>query len=244
MAIEDVIALLHPVLAVIVVFPLLGIVVNRALKTRSRRLETSVAEGKSKIPPNVGQEHLQLGRWLTGSVVGVALLGLAYAIFFENILPKHVWSKNLFQVVFIVAMFAATIASLALLYKARERLWRGVFATLTGTGLIILGCQEGVYRLDNEWYWSHYYIGIAAALLMIFSLAIIQDIYQDRSNQWRYVHIALNCLALLLFVGQGMTGTRALLEIPLSWQKPYVEQLYKKQCDKKPCTVQAPSVTK
>ncbi len=244
MAIEDAIALLHPVLAVLVVFPLLGIVVNRAIKTRSRRLENAVAGGKSKIPPVVGQEHLQLGLWLTGAVVGVALLGLAYAIFFENILPKQVWSKNPFQAVFIVVMFAATIASLVLLYKARERLWRGIFATLTGAGLIILGCQEGVYRQDKEWYWSHYYIGITSALLMIFSLAIIQDIYQDRSNRWRYLHIALNCLALLLFVGQGMTGTRALLEIPVSWQKPYVEKLYIKQCDKNPCTIQVPPTTK
>jgi len=59
---------------------------------------------------------------------------------------------------------------------------------------------------------------------MVFSLAIVEDIYKDRSNRWRYVHIILNCLALLLFIGQGMTGTRDLLEIPLSWQKPYIYQ--------------------
>lgn len=236
MSFEDLIALLHPALAVMVVFPVLGVVVNRAWKTRSRRLENA-GGGKSKIPPVVGQEHVELGRWLAGSVVGVALVALAYAIFFESILPKQVWSKNPFQVIFIVAMFAATIASLAFLYKAKDRMWRGIFATLTGAGLIILGCQDGVYRLDNQWYWSHYYIGIAAALLMIFSLAIVQDIYQDRSNRWRYIHIVLNCVALLLFVGQGMTGVRDLLEIPLSWQKPYIYQ-----CDfaKKTCPAPAP----
>ncbi|TAG11991.1 MAG: DUF4079 domain-containing protein, partial [Oscillatoriales cyanobacterium] len=32
----------------------------------------------------------------------------------------------------------------------------------------------------------------------------------------------LNSIAVLLFLGQGMTGTRDLLEIPLSWQKPYI----------------------
>jgi hypothetical protein len=61
-------------------------------------------------------------------------------------------------------------------------------------------------------------------MLMIFSLAIIEDIYQDRSNRWRNVHIILNCLALLLFLGQGMTGTRDLLEIPLSWQTQHLQQ--------------------
>ena len=74
---------------------------------------------------------------------------------------------------------------------------------------------------------------------MIFSLAIVREIYQDRTNRWRMIHIALNSFALLLFIGQAFTGTQALLEVPLAWQKPYVEKLYEQQCDKKPCTVQS-----
>jgi Protein of unknown function (DUF4079) len=57
---------------------------------------------------------------------------------------------------------------------------------------------------------------------MIFSAAIFPDIYQDRTNRWRNIHVVLNCFALLLFIGQGMTGTRDLLEIPLSWQEPFI----------------------
>nr|WP_322744215.1 MULTISPECIES: DUF4079 domain-containing protein [unclassified Coleofasciculus] len=57
---------------------------------------------------------------------------------------------------------------------------------------------------------------------MVFSLAIVQDIYKDRSNRWRTVHVLLNTIAVLLFIGQGMTGPRDVLEIPLSWQKPYI----------------------
>lgn len=232
---NDLIALIHPAIAVFFVFPLIGMVVNFAWQTRQRRLQTN-NEGKSKIAPVVGREHVDLGNWLTGSVVGLALIGLAYPIF-EHILSEQVWSKNPFQVVFIVLMFAATIASLVLLYRTRQRHWRAIFATLTGTGLVVLGCQDGVFRRTNEWYWSHYYIGITATLLMVFSLAIVEDIYKDRSNRWRYVHIILNCLALLLFMGQGMTGTRDLLEIPLSWQKPYIYQ-----CDfaNKTCPKPAP----
>ncbi|MBA2375638.1 MAG: DUF4079 domain-containing protein, partial [Rubrobacter sp.] len=133
-------------------------------------------------------------------------------------------SREPFQVAFIGLMFVATISSLVFLYKSRDKLWRGVFATLTGAGLVILGCQDGVYRLSNEWYWSHYYIGIVAALLMIFSLAIAPSIYKDKSHRWRVIHTVLNCVALLLFIGQGMTGTRDLLQIPLSWQGPYIYQ--------------------
>lgn len=129
-------------------------VVNFAWQTRQRRLQTA-GEGKSKIPPVVGREHVNLGRWLTGGVVGIALIGLAYPIF-EHILDEQVGSKNPSQVIFIVLMFAATIASLVLLYRAKQRHWRGIFATLTGMGLVVLGCQDGVFRRTNEWYWSHY----------------------------------------------------------------------------------------
>ncbi|MBW4612593.1 MAG: DUF4079 domain-containing protein [Desmonostoc vinosum HA7617-LM4] len=222
MELADFLGLLHPAIAVIFVFPLIGNVVNFAWQTRQRRLQTSDGN-KSKIPPIVGTEHRNLGQWLTGAVVGLVLLGLAYPIG-KNILKNQLWNKVPFQVVFILLMFAATIASLVLLYRAKQRLWRAVFATLTGAGVVILGCQDGVFRRTNEWYWSHYYIGIAAALLMIFSLAIVQDIYQDRTHRWRTIHTILNCIALLLFIGQGMTGTRDLLEIPLSWQESYVYQ--------------------
>jgi membrane protein YdbS with pleckstrin-like domain len=139
-----------------------------------------------------------------------------------------------FQAILVLFMFIATLASLVLLYRARAKLWRAIFATLSGMGLIILGAQDGVYRLGNEWYWSHYYYGIVVSLLMIFSLAIVEDIYKDRANRWRNVHIILNCLALLLFIGQGITGARDLLEVPLSWQKPAVYgcNFQQKKCTK------------
>jgi Protein of unknown function (DUF4079) len=232
---KDLILLLHPIAAVIFVFPLLGIVVNRALLVRQRRLED-----KSKIPATVGKEHVQLGQWLTGSVVGVVLLALANDVI-GNIIQNGVWGKEPFKVVFIGLMFGAAIASLTLLYKAQSKLWRGVFATLSSMALIVLGAQDGVYRKTGQWYVSHYYYGITAAVLMIISLTILREIYQDRTHRWRTVHIVLNSMALLLFIGQGITGTQALLEIPLHWQKPYVQKLYELQCEQKPCTVQ-PSV--
>ncbi len=210
---EDFVALIHPAIAVAFVFPLIGVVANFAWQTRQRRLQN--AQGvKSKIPPVVGREHVQLGRWLTGSVVGISLIAIAYSIVFKSFIKKNLWQENNPQAILIILLFVATTASLVLLLRAKPKLWRGVFATLTGMGLIILGAQDGVWRLSNEWYWSHYYYGIAASLLMIFSVAIVEDIYKDRANRWRNLHIVLNCLALLLFIGQGITGARDLLEIP------------------------------
>ncbi len=240
MEFRDLVLLLHPVMAIIVVFPLIGIVVNRALQTRQRRLQTATA-GKSKIPPTVGAEHVQLGRWLTGSVVGIVLLAFANDIF-GHIIDKKVWGQDPSKVMLISITFGVAIASFGILYRVEARLWRGIFATIAAISLVVLGSQDGIYRKTEQWYFSHYYYGITAAILMIFSLAILREIYQDRTNRWRAIHIVLNSIALLIFIGQGITGTQALLEIPLAWQKPYVQKLYEQQCDKKPCTVQTAPV--
>ncbi len=239
----DLAGLIHPTLAVIFVFPLIGIVSYYAWQTRQRRLQT-LDKSKSKIPPTVGGEHVKIGRWLAASVVILALIGLAHPIFL-TMAEQQTWSNEPFQAYFIVALFILTILSLFFLFKARKRLWRGVFASLTGMGLVILGLQDGVFRRDFEWYLSHFYFGLAAAMLMLFAEAIAPDIYQDRKNRWRTVHIVLNSIALLLFIGQGFTGTRDLLEIPPYWQKPYVEQLYINNCQAappdNPCLVQPPA---
>jgi MFS family permease len=234
---RDLILLLHPFIAVVVIFPLIGMVMNRAIQTRQRRLQVSTG-AKSAIPSSAGPEHARLGRWLTGAVVGIVLLAFANDVF-GNIVDKKVWVQSPFQVILVSLVFITAIASLTLLYRAKTRLWRSVFGILTSVALIVIGSQDGVYRKTEQWYISHYYYGITAAILMIFSLAIVREIYQDRTNRWRSIHISLNSFALLLFIGQAFTGTQALLEVPLAWQKPYVEKLYEQKCDKKPCTIQS-----
>lgn len=220
MTLDNWLTLLHPALAVIVVFPLIGIVVNFAWATRQRRLQVKAGNKKSKIPPVVGRDHVQLGKWLSASVVGIILIAFAHAIFSKNIIKNQLFTQDPPQAIFIVLMFALTIASLVFLYQAQAKQWRAIFATLTGMGLVVLGTQEGVFRRTAEWYISHYYYGMVAALLMIFSLAIIDEIYKDKSLFWRRVHIILNSIALLLFIGQGITGTRDIFEIGLYTPPP------------------------
>lgn len=236
MDVTDITGLIHPAIAVFFVFPLIGTVVHFAWQTRQRR-QQAAAEGKSKISPAVGPEHLKLGRWLSSAVVGVALLGMAQP-FISKFIQNQTWTAAPLRVVFVALMYGLTIASLVLLHRARPPLWRGVFATLTGMGLILLGCQPEIFRRGNEWYASHYYFGMTAAMLMIFSLAIVPDIYQDRKHRWRIAHAVLNSIALLFFIGQAMTGTRDLLEIPLHWQAPAVYSLYDPNCLNQPCNVQ------
>lgn len=225
---KDLILLLHPVIAVAFVFPLIGIVVQLALKVRQRRLQSD-----KSVAPQSGREHVLTGKMLTGAVVGITLLALANDI--GNALLKQ---QNIWKITEIGLLFFGTIAALVLLYRAKNRLWRAVFAVFCGMGLVILGCQDGIYRNTEHWYISHYYYGMTAALLMIFALAILPDIYRNLS--WRNIHICLNVAALLLFVGQSITGTRSLLEIPLHWQESYIQQLYEQKCEIQACTIQPP----
>ncbi|MBD1912284.1 MULTISPECIES: DUF4079 domain-containing protein [unclassified Leptolyngbya] len=246
MSAKDLATILHPAIAAFYVFPLIGIAVYYAWQTRQRRLQAQ-ADGKSKIPPVVGSEHLKLGKWLSASVVGIALLGMAQPIVKKLIFDSQNWAANSTRFFLILLFFVATIASLVMLYRARTPLWRAVFATLCGMGVIIIGFQKFqagdgnlyplVFRRDYEWYVSHFYFGMGATMLMIFSLATIPDIYKDRSNGWRKAHALLNCVALLFFIFQGITGARDLIEIPPSWQQPYVEQLYINNCQAQPCQV-------
>jgi hypothetical protein len=216
----DILRLLHPFLAVTFVMPLIGVAVYFAVQTRQRRLAVANKE-KSTIAPVVGKEHVRVGQWLSGSVVALVLLGLAHPIF-KTIARENAWAEDPFRGFFVLAIYALTIASLVFLYRARTPLWRGVMATLTGTGLWLLGMQPGVWRRGFEWYVSHFYLGMAAAMLMIFALATLPEIY--KSKRWRLAHAALNTVAVLLFISQGITGVRDLLEIPLHWQEPFIFQ--------------------
>ena len=209
---QDLISLIHPALVVSFVFPMVGIVTHYAWQTRQRRL--AAKKDKNKIPAVVGREHVKVGRWLAASVVVASLIALAYSIVYKSFIKGKLWQQNNPRAILIILMFVATIASLVLLLRAKPKLWRGIFATMTGMGLVIIGEQEGVWRLADQWYWSHHYFGIAVSLLMIFSIAILDDIYRDRTNTLRNIHIVLNCFALLLFIAQGITGARDLLEIP------------------------------
>ncbi|MGF1520916.1 MAG: DUF4079 domain-containing protein [Leptolyngbyaceae cyanobacterium] len=201
--------LAHPAIAVFYVFPLIGITTYFAFQARQRRLATMNKE-KTRIAPVVGQEHVKIGRLLAASVVGTALLGLTHPLI-KKMVENNAWAADNFRVLFVAAVYALTVATLIFLYRAKMPMWRGIFAALSSMGLIILGCQPEIFRRGNEWFISHYYYGMGAALLMIVSVAILPEIY--RSPAWRRAHIALNIIALLFFIGQGITGARDLFEI-------------------------------
>lgn len=203
--------LLHPALAVALVYPLLGAGLQLARQTRQRRLN------QAKAPATAGAEHTALGRWLTAAVVAIQLL--AYAVV---ILTKQPSQLTPARGGLLLLVFAGAVLALVALWRVRQAAYRAVFALLCWIGVIGLGLQPEIWRLsdnplDPAFWHSHFWGGMGLTGLLLFALAARPDI--QRSLRWRRLHLSANALAALIFIAQGITGPRDLLEIPLSWQK-------------------------
>ncbi|WP_413442537.1 DUF4079 domain-containing protein [Synechococcus sp. MIT S1220] len=198
--------ILHPALAVVLIYPLLGMVVRLAWQTRQRRVF------KVKHPPVVGRDHSELARWLAGGVVLIVLLALSVVIATKASIGQ--FEGGVARAALLSLVLLGTVVSLVALWRCRDQRLRLAFAGITGGGVLGLGAQQEVWRQD------HYWGGVAVTLLMLLSLAARQEILRDL--RWRRLHITASVLAAFLFLAQGITGSRDLLEIPLSWQKPAI----------------------
>lgn len=210
--------LLHPVLAVAVVYPLLGMVLRLAMQTRDRRVN------KAKLPPTVGRDHADLGRWLAAAVVAIVLLALAVVILTGH--PLAAFPGGLPRLGVVLLVLLGSVLALVLLWRAKSPLYRASFALLCWAGVITLGLQGEVYRLgDNPFegaFWqSHFWGGAGLTGLMLFSVASRPEI--TKQLRWRRLHGSANALAAVIFLAQAISGSRDLLEIPISWQKPAIQ---------------------
>ncbi len=209
--------LLHPALAVVLVYPLLGMVLRLARQTRDRRLT------QAKHPPTVGRDHADLGQWLATAVVAIVLL--AEAVVIATAHPLADFEGGLARLGMLTLVLVGSVVALATLWRVKQPLYRASFALLCWAGTIGLGLQPEIYRrsdnpLDPVFWQSHFWGGIGLTGLMLFSVACRPEIH--RHLRWRRLHLTANVLAALVFLAQGLTGPRDLLEIPLSWQKPTI----------------------
>ena len=217
MTITDWLWILHPALAVVLIYPLIGMVVRLAWQTRQRRVD------KVKHPPVVGRNHSDLGRWLAVGVVLLVLIALTVVIATKA--PPADFSGGAGRAIQLSIVLLGTGASLVALWRSKAAALRLSFSLITWMGVLTLGAQPEVWRLSDDplspaFWQSHYWSGVAVTGLMLFSLAARPEILRDL--RLRRLHVTASVLATLLFVMQGITGTRDLLEIPLSWQKPAV----------------------
>ncbi len=207
--------LIHPVLAVVVVYPLLGMVLRLAQQSRDRRIH------HSKVPASVGRDHADLGHWLTSAVVGIVLIAEAVVIATNK--PLVAFEGGTGRLVQLLLVLIGSLIAFAALWRVRKPLYRASFALLTWFGVIALGLQPEVFRRSddplNPVFWqSHFWGGIGLVGLMLLAFAMRPEVHRDL--RWRRLHLALNLLATVLFLAQAISGPRDLLEIPLSWQKP------------------------
>lgn len=210
--------ILHPALMVTIAYPLLGVVLHLARRTRQRRL------GRSRLPAGSGAEHSELGTTLTAAVVAIVLVALVVVI--STKVPLATFAGGPGRLALLALVCAGTVAALVALLRVRRAPFRAGFALLTWIGLLLLGSQPEVWRVSDDpfspaFWQSHYWGGAGLTGLLLFSLAARPEI--QRSLRWRRLHLGANALAALLFLAQAVSGSRDLLEIPLSWQKPAIQ---------------------
>ncbi|MCS5691056.1 DUF4079 domain-containing protein [Cyanobium sp. FGCU-6] len=208
---------LHPALAVVLVYPLIGMTIRLGVQTRSRRVD------KAKLPASTGRDHADLGSWLAAAVVGIVLVALTVVIATKAAPGSFEGGPTRALTLLLVVM--GTVVSLVALWRVRARAYRLCFALLTWIGVLGLGAQPEVYRvsdnpLSTEFWTSHYWAGVAVVGLMLFSLGARPEIL--REPRLRRLHVSASVLAAVLFTLQGITGSRDLLTIPLSWQKTFL----------------------
>ena len=209
--------ILHPALAVVLIYPLIGMVLRLAWQTRQRRV------AHVKHPPLVGRDHSELGRWLAAGVVLLVLVALTVVIATKG--PLADFSGGAVRAIQLLIVLLGTGASLVALWRSKAATLRLSFCLITWIGVLTLGAQPEVWRLSDDpfspaFWQSHYWAGVAVTGLMLFSLAARPEILRDL--RLRRLHVTASVLAALLFVMQGITGTRDLLEIPLTWQQPAI----------------------
>ena len=209
--------ILHPALAVVVVYPLLGVVMRLAWQTRQRRV------AKQKHPPTVGRDHSDAGRWLAAAVVLLVLIALTVSI--ASRAPLADFPGGFRRAAQLLIVLLGTSASLIALWRCQAAVFRFSFGLLTFIGVLTLGAQTEVWRVSDDLFssgfWqSHYWAGVGVTGLMLWSLSVRPEILRDL--RFRRLHVTASILAVVLFLVQGVTGTRDLLEIPLSWQQPAV----------------------
>jgi hypothetical protein len=214
---KDWLWLLHPALAVILVYPLMGIVARLGLMTRQRRVEGA------RLPPTTGAEHSDLGRVLTMAVVAIVLLALAVVI--GTAVPADQFRGGAGRAIQLLLVLLGSVAALIALWKATSKALRLTFSLISWLGVLTLGVQPEVFRrgdnpLQGEFWSSHAWAGMALVGLLLFSLGARAEIL--RQKRWRRIHGVASVLAAVLFLSQAISGTRDLLEIPLAWQKPFL----------------------
>ena len=147
-------ALLHPVLAILFVYPVAGATIRLGILAREKRTDYNPA-----LLDTVPTEHWQHGRWLVSSAVVITLWSYLVIAWRNGLgLNPALWAAGL-----------GTLAALLALWRVSTDPLKASFTLLCWGGLIGLGTQLPIGDLP---FWSsHFWSGVLLIGLLLFSLA-------------------------------------------------------------------------
>lgn len=192
-------ALVHPVLIILFVYPVIGATIRLGILARERRLQLN------PIAPTVPVEHVEHGRWATGGLLLAVLFALGHGL--------AVAGADLATWLVVSLQAAAVSAAFVALLRTRRLVLRLLFAWSCWLFLLLISLQPllmGDRALLAPAVWeSHTWGGLTLLALLLFTMAVQREI---AGRLWmRRLHVSLNVLVALLLATQAITGTRDLL---------------------------------
>ena len=192
-------ALVHPVLIILFVYPVIGATIRLGILARERRLQLN------PIAPTVPVEHVEHGRWATGGLLLAVLFALGHGLA-DGGAGLATWLVVSLQAAAVAAAFVA-------LLRTRRLMFRLLCAWSCWLFLLLISLQPLMIversRLPSAIWESHTWGGLALLALLLFTMAVQREI---AGRLWmRQLHVSLNVLVALLLATQAVTGTRNLL---------------------------------
>ena len=189
-------ALVHPVLIILFVYPVIGATIRLGILARERRLEIN------PIAPTVPVEHVDHGRWATAGLLVAVLFALSHDLAAAG---AGSWLVALLQAYGVVLSFLA-------LLRTRRLALRLLLSWSCWLFLLLITIQPLLVRdraLAAPAVWqSHTWGGLLLLAFLLLTMACQREI---SGRLWmRRIHVALNVFVALLLATQAITGTRDL----------------------------------
>ena len=191
-------ALVHPVLIILFVYPVIGATIRLGILARERRLEIN------PIAPTVPVEHVDHGRWATAGLLLAVLFALSHDLADVGV-GFSSWAVAILQATGVVVSFVA-------LLRTRRLALRLLFSWSCWLFLLLITIQPSLVSqralAAAEVWQSHTWGGLLLIAFLLLTMACQREI---ACRLWmRRIHVAVNVLVALLLATQAITGTRDL----------------------------------
>ena len=205
-------SVLHPVLMILFVYPVVVATIRLGTLARERRLDIN------PLPPTVGVEHAEHGRWAATGVVVAILFALLVSFLRADLDPTAAVAPGVGRRLALLAAALVSLGACLALWRAQRAALRALLALSSWGALLLIGAQPEVDRITNnpllaDFWRSHYWSGILLCGLLLFAVAARPEIHH--SLPMRRLHVAAGFLVALLLAVQAITGCRDLLAMAL-----------------------------